>query len=166
MKLEARYPIGSGWQRVRASIQRDANVVDRGVWCDGRATVISDLTMADLPDGSGVGPQWHVSVAGRTKGGAAKRPKPHVVRSALRAFRMTEAEEDNHHPGNARHFWLPMDPQHRVDCECKTDEAVIVDADGYAWTNPHEGAGECRGCELERLTGKRCPLHAKEMTTV
>ncbi len=71
---------------------------------------------------------------------------------------MVGAEEDNHHPGNARHFWRPLDPSHRVDCECKEDEVLVTDADGYRWTNPQDGE-PCRGCDFESLTGKPCPLH-------
>ena len=71
---------------------------------------------------------------------------------------MVGTEEDNHHPGNARHFWLPLDPTKRVDCECKSDEAVITEPDGYQWTNPHNES-ECRGCASASLYGRPCPLH-------
>lgn len=130
------------------------------VWRSGPITVVSSLQMADLPDRSGVGPQWHVSISN-----SGKRPKPHHVRRALRAFGMVGAEEDNHHPGNARHFWLPCDPAHRVDCECKVDEVTIVEPDGYRWTNPVGAAAlECRGCEHERVMATLgraapCPIH-------
>jgi hypothetical protein len=114
--------------------------------------VISALEVASYPDGQGEGPQWHVSVS---KGG--KRPKDKELRAALRAFGMVGAEEDNHHPGVARHLWLPVDPSRRVDCECKEEEALITEPDGYKWTNPREG--RCRGCAIAPLTGKPCPLH-------
>lgn len=82
------------------------------------------------------------------------------MRRALRAFGMVAAEQDNHHPGNACHFWMPLDPSKRVDCECKNDEVVVTDKDGYQWTNPHDAA-ECRGCDFARLpTGKPCPIHS------
>ena len=47
----------------------------------------------------------------------------------------------------------------RVACECKEDEQVIAEPDGYKWTTPKDGP--CRGCELARmLPGLRtCPLH-------
>lgn len=119
-------------------------------WVFGHVCVISALTNAELPDGSGeLGPQWHISITRKRK-----RPKETDVRRALRAFRLVGAEEDNHHPGNARHFWLPV-----VDCECKAEEATIVEPDGYTYTNPHDPA-ECRGCDLERLIGRPCPLHS------
>ena len=116
-------------------------------------TVISTLDMAEAPDGSGeMIPQWHISISN-----LGKRPSQLVVDVALKAFEMVGAEEDNHHPGNARHFWMPIDPERRVDCECKTDETVIQDPDGYTWTNPKDGS--CRGCDLSRAIGKPCPLH-------
>jgi hypothetical protein len=145
------------WTEV-ASPVRDPNNLACSAWVSGHVAVISSLTMAEMPDGRGdVGPQWHISIT-------RKRRRPHDtdVRRALRAFRMVGAEEDNHHPGNARHFWLPVDPSRRVDCECKTDEATIVEADGYRYTNPHDPA-ECRGCELQALIGKACPLHGQEV---
>jgi hypothetical protein len=122
-------------------------------WQRGPACVISALELAEYPDGNGFGPTWHVSVSR-----LGKRPKWHDVRGALRAFGIvTEAEEDNHHPGSARHFWVPLDPARRAECQCNVDEAVVVDRDGYVWTNPKDGS--CRGCEFTRLTGKACPLH-------
>lgn len=127
------------------------------VWASGPVVVISSLQNADLPDGAGVGLQWHVSISRQ-----GKRPKDTDVRRALRAFGMVGAEEDNHHPGNARHFWRPVDPQHRVDCQCKESEQTIAESDGYTWTNPREGAGACRGCEWSGVMGKPCPVHAGE----
>jgi len=134
----------------------DPGVQIGSAWTFGPLRVISTLTLAELPDGSKeIGPQWHISITD-----AGKRPKPKQVRRALRAFDMVGAEEDNHHPGNARHFWMPVDSARRVDCECKADEVTIVEPDGYRYTNPHDPA-ECRGCEFQRLTGKPCPLHAE-----
>jgi hypothetical protein len=119
----------------------------------GPISVLSSIQLAELPGGNGaVGPTWLVSVSHR-----GKRPKPHHVARALRAFGMTEAEEDNHHPGNSRHYFLPVDPAFRGVCECKTTEDVIVERDGYRWTNPKNGP--CRGCEGTALTGRPCPIH-------
>jgi hypothetical protein len=121
----------------------------------GPLCVISGLEVAELPDGTGTGPQWHVSVS-RANG----RPTDDDMRIVLRDFELVGAEEDNHHPGVARHFWMPVDPAHRVDCECKIEEETIVEPDGYRWTNPRAGEGACRGCELELMVGQRCPIHA------
>lgn len=69
------------------------------------------------------------------------------------------SEVDNHHPGVAVHLWLPVDPAHRVTCECKDDEQTITEPDGYTWTTPV--GGPCRGCELQQLLGHPCTVHAQ-----
>lgn len=120
-------------------------------------TVISVLELAEAPDGRGDSiPQWHISISR-----LGKRPSDRHVRRVLRDFGLLGAEEDNHHPGAVRSFWLPVDPSRRVECQCKTDEDVIVERDGYRWTNPREGEGACRGCELERMMGKPCSIHRR-----
>lgn len=90
------------------------------------------------------------------------RPSAAQVALARCAFDLLVAEEDNHHPGAARHFWLPVDPTERVDCECKADEVQVTDADGYRWSN---AVDRCRGCDLERSmravgVSRPCPIHA------
>jgi hypothetical protein len=125
----------------------------------GHVVVVSSLDLASLPDGSGQeGLQWHVSISFNRK-----RVKDNLVRMVLREFGMVGAEEDNHHPGLARHFWIPVDPTRRVDCECKTTETVIVERDGYPWTNPTPDSGEaCRGCEWARSglgKARPCSVH-------
>jgi len=52
------------------------------------------------------------------------------------AFDMVDAEEDNHSPGVARHLFLPLHlPRGTVGvCECKTEETIVVEADGYRWS--------------------------------
>lgn len=149
-------PLATSWVSAPTfpTILQDAANKASSTWVCGRLRVISTLTVALLPDGSGSGPQWHVSVS--RHGG---RAKPHEVTRVLRDFDMTTAEEDNHHPGKARHFWMPVDPAHRVDCECKSDETVVLDtADNYAWSNTQE-PGKCRGCEFMAISGQRCPIH-------
>lgn len=121
-------------------------------WQYGPLFVLSELVVAEYPDGAGVGPQWLVSISA-----SGKRPKPKQVRKALRAFGMVGAELDTHHPGVAVDYWRPVDPAHRVDCQCKADEATVREPDGYTWTTPADG--DCRGCELEQLTGAPCPTH-------
>lgn len=152
---EERQPHGGGWERM-APPALDGRVLSVSRWRYGRILVISALEDAEYPDGNGRGPQWHLSVSR-----SGVRPSAADVRRAQRAFRMVGTEEDNHHPGNARHFWLPVDPAHRVTCQCKDDEDVIRETDGYTWTNPRPESGEgCRGCEFERLKGKPCPIHS------
>lgn len=125
------------------------------VWGRGPLRVISSVGMMELPDGGGEqGPTWLISVS---SGGT--RATDREARRALRDFGMAGAEEDNHTPGIARAFFLVVDPARRVDCECKTTETVIVEEDGYRWSNPTDGP--CRGCEFESIAGpaRRCPLH-------
>jgi hypothetical protein len=153
--VKERQPKTHRWSKLRSD-GAPANALAISRWTDGRIVVISALEMAESPvDGTPV-PQWHVSISS-----AGRRPKPHELRRALHAFGMVGTEEDNHHPGIARHFWLPVDPAHRTSCQCKVDEDVIVEPGDYAWTNPKLGEGECRGCEYQRLAGKPCPIHAQ-----
>lgn len=118
--------------------------------------VLVSRTEAEYPDGDGIGLQDHVSVSRR-----GHRPSRSDLRLALTAFGAVGWEEDNHHSGIARHFWRPLDPKHRVECQCKSDEIVVVESDGYAWTTPVDGP--CRGCEyaatIGLLTGRTCPIH-------
>ena len=60
-----------------------------------------------------------------------------------------------------RTLFIPVDPAKRGICECKLTEVVVTDEDGYAWTNPAEGEGECRGCVHGRMTGAPCPFHGR-----
>ena len=152
-------PAGREWERF-PDIRPDGLLVER--WRSGPILVGSSfLPEVEAPDGNGKTPQWLVSISAN-----GKRPKPHHVRRALRAFGMVGAESDSHHPGVAMHFFLVCDPARRVTCECKTSEDVIVEPDGYRWTNPKPETGEeCRGCEYERLAGKPCPIHSSADVT-
>lgn len=149
-------PAGDGWERVEwRGPPPPPNARFFSAWRRGRCFVISTLDFAELPTGKGIGLQWQISISHHRE-----RPGPKEVRRALIAFNMVGAEEDNHHPGIARHFFMPVDPAHRVDCECKTTEEVRREPDGYTWTNPRPESGEkCRGCEISALTLKACPIH-------
>jgi len=134
------------------------NPISASAWQRGPITVISALNLAEPPDGVGEPiEQWLISISD-----AGRRPKPHHLRKALRAFGMTQAENDTHHPGNAVHYWMAVDPARRVSCQCKTDEDIIREPGGYTWTNPRAGEGACRGCEIAPLTGRPCPIHGSD----
>ncbi len=120
-------------------------------WQSGPVCVISTLDMAKLPRREDVGPQWHISITN-----CGKRPKPHHVRRALRAFEMVDAELDNHHPGNAQHYFMPVDPAMRVSCECADGEALVTEPDGYQWSSDPT---VCRACEIAHVVNRPCPTH-------
>lgn len=123
-------------------------------WASGPLLVMSSVASMQLPGApEGVaGPTWLVSVSSR-----GRRAKVKEIRRALRAFDMREAEEDNHEPGIARKFFMPVDPAFRSVCECKLSERVVTEPDGYQWTTPKDGP--CRGCAWAARFGKLCPLH-------
>ncbi len=152
-----RSPKGNEWRQTHRGMIPFDGVVSASRWVSGPLLVCSSLERAELPDGAGVGLQWHVSISAM-----GKRAKPKEVRRALRAFGMEWSEQDNHEPGNAKNFWLPVDPAHRVDCQCKIDEVTIVEPDGHTWTNDRDPA-KCHGCELWRIfPDRRCPIHGAE----
>ncbi len=146
---------GPNWTEIPlpGAFRQSSSATAASMWEYRGTRVISALELAELPTGSGIGPQWHVSVSQ-----SGVLPTQAQVDRALRSFRMVGAEEDNHHPGNARHFWMPVDPAARVDCECKATE-VTVETAGYRWTNPKDGDGDCRGCEIAALMRRPCPIH-------
>jgi hypothetical protein len=149
-------PVGDGWERIPwRGAPPVVNSSHYSAWQRGSCCVISSIELAELPSGKGDGWQWQISVSNRRE-----RPDEKQVRRALIAFDMVGAEEDNHHPGIARHFFMPVDPSERRDCQCKTTEATIVEPDGYVWTNPKPETGEgCRGCEISVMTRRPCPIH-------
>lgn len=155
-------PSGIGWTRLPpvAALQR-RTILDHGRWHHRQTglLVISALERAELPDGSGFAPQWHVSVS--HPGAAGHRASDEECELVVRAFGLPAAEEDNHHPGRARHFWCPINESKRVDCQCKDDEDVLIESDGYTWTNPVNATrAQCRGCEWERMSGEPCRIHS------
>ena len=123
------------------------------VWTYGGLRVISEfLPACEAPDGSKEEiAQWLVSVSKR-----GRRPSDEDFARVRRAFDMEDAEEDNHFPGVARHLFLTVDVARRVECECKAEETVVTEPDGYRWSNT---ADECRGCVYARNFGRACDLH-------
>lgn len=167
---EIREPLGLGWVSLGRIHLNECEAY--AYYHEPTATqVLSAVHIAELPVSKTPGPQWMVSVVNRSAQ-VPSRPTAAQVRLMQCAFDMFAAEEDNHHPGSARQFWLPVDPAERVDCECKSTEVVHREADGYAWTNPSADSGEaCRGCEqeatfralahqgFEGAAQRPCPIH-------
>ena len=82
----------------------------------------------------------HDALAPRPLAGERRATDEEVAR-ILREFDMVGAEEDNHHPGLARHFWrlCELRPGEVVGmCECKEGETQVVEADGYVWSKVPE----------------------------
>lgn len=152
---EERRPRGDDWREapLPPAMLNMPRLIAASAWVCGPVQVLSSLSEMKMPDGDGSGPQWLVSITHKRK-----RPKQHEVRRTLRAFGMTEAEEDNHGQGNARSFFLVVDPARRVGCECKSDETTMRDSDGYKFTVADDPA-ECGGCLLVALHGRPCPRH-------
>lgn len=73
-------------------------------------------------------PTRHLSIS---DGG--RRASDDVIRGVLADFDFEGAEEDNHSPGLARHFWLDDGRALQPECECKSTEETIVEPDGYRW---------------------------------
>jgi hypothetical protein len=150
-----RRPLRSGgpWQEVPApSALLTLNPASASAWACGPIFVTSTLSNMERPGGS-PGPTWLIAISRR-----GSRPRPTDVRKALRAFGMTAAEEDNHGPGNTRSFFLVVDAALRGICECKTDESVHRDPDGYTYSLG-EDPTKCGGCDLAPITGRPCPSH-------
>jgi hypothetical protein len=124
----------------------------------GAVTVISAIENCQYPDGIGGGPQYHLSISIVP----SQRASDPICQAVLEHFGMVGAEEDNHEPGFHRNFWVPLDPAHRAECQCKETEDVITEANGHVWTNPKPETGEaCRGCEHAHIFGGVCSIHQK-----
>lgn len=126
---------------------------------------ISGCHLAPLPGTQDViGPQWLVTVSllDRPYGSPdGHRATQEQVRRVVEAFCMPAFDEDNHHPGVARHLWCPIDETARLACECKTSEQTVLEPDGYRWTT--DVLQPCRGCYYEGLFGLSCPIHKRRV---
>ncbi len=166
-RLEERRP-GKDWFRQRALEARfnhsgGGELFGLSIWMRRRVLAISTCVMAEAPNGDGSIPQWHISF---TNDG--RRCTDEEVRQSLACFRLTGADEDNHEPGMARHYWMPLDPARRAECECKTTEKVIVEPDGHRWSTPHDDR-ECNGCKHAQDMAsagvyRPCTIHGKVNT--
>lgn len=145
----------------RASNGMQGRVVGVSVWVSHDGLLItSGCHSAPLPGTDGtIGPQWLVAVSRRGRGRENRRASDDDVRRVVTAFAMPAFDEDNHHPGIARHLWCPHDAAAQRACECKISETLIVEPDGYQWTN--DDSQPCRGCEYEKLLGMPCTIHSQ-----
>lgn len=146
---------------VRGFSRRTHPAVPLEIWASHHGLLVtSQLADMYLPgtNDTETGPTWLVSISHR----GHRATDAHLLH-VVDCFAMPAYDEDNHHPGNTRALFCPVDERYRSACECKLTEAVIVDpTDGYTWTTPTEGP--CRGCDLTaylRTIGvdRPCPLH-------
>lgn len=97
---------------------------------------------------AGDGPTWHVGITQTDGEGRVVRAGRTAMRLARWAFRMKDAEEDNHGPVRVlRSLWLPVDPARRKPCACKAETPEEVseagapgDRDAYVWRVDRRGA--------------------------
>jgi hypothetical protein len=86
-----------------------------------------------------VGPHNHVSASIFSRAPKEQRRiSDEWLDLVRRDFDMEDAEEDNHSSGIGRHLFLPLWlPRGTTGiCECKADEAIIVEPDGYIYSAP------------------------------
>lgn len=120
-------PRGLGWQRIGRLPTAPDEPTD--AWQNGKLRAISSWCMSEHAASRLVVPFYHVSF---TENGA--RPGDDAVRAGLADFGMEDADEDNHFPGRARHFWLLVGaPRREQACECKRTEETVTEPDGYQW---------------------------------
>lgn len=146
---------------VRGFSRRTHPLVGLEAWTshDG-LLVTSQLADMYLPgtNDTEIGPTWLLTTSHR--GGRCADAQLHHV---IECFELPAYDEDNHYPGIGRSLFCPVDEAYRTACECKITETVVVDTDGYTWTNPTDGS--CRGCELAHFharmfgTDRPCPIH-------
>ena len=94
-------------------------------------TVISAVEVARDPGDIEKGPEYHVSVSQNRA-----RIDRNGTRFVLKAFDMTDADEDNHVPnGFVRNFWMPVAEHLRGHvCPCKNEEPAMVEDKGdFIW---------------------------------
>lgn len=118
-------PPSSKWDQVQiGTLGKNSSA-----WVQGKLLVISQL--ADVETNGIVGPTWVLSISRRGN----RRPNNRELHKMLKGFRCPSPwDEDNHESGMARKVFIPVDPKHRTACECKTDEILVVEKDGYTWS--------------------------------
>ena len=85
-------------------------------------------------------PHRHLSVA---VAGHARRATDLEMARVRIDFGLEDAEEDNHQPGVARNLFRPLHlPGGTVGiCDCKSDETVVIEPDGFRWSRALEEEG-------------------------
>lgn len=116
MSAEHKRPVSGNW--IYQGEFRFGHIYDR---LDGMR-VISSVDTID--EGHDKGPNWHVSVS---KAGARCTHEEAV--QVLSDFGAVGFDEDNHLPGQARHFWLNIEKHLQRTCPCKENEKPTIEGD-------------------------------------
>lgn len=119
-------PRGDAW-KLEACWRVEGDVIHR--WSNGTIVACASRHAGIESKHSGlVVPCFHLSISDD-----GHRASNEVIRGVLAEFNLEGAEEDNHSPGVARHFWLDEGRAAQPDCECKKTEETIIEPDGYQW---------------------------------
>lgn len=86
------------------------------------------ISAVEVPEGE---PEYHLSISRISKSGP-KRCSKQEADLVIKQFNLEGALEDNHSP-LIRSYWMPVaDSNIGIECECKEDEAAIVEGD-FEW---------------------------------
>lgn len=129
-KAPAKIPVQGNWLD-QGMVGTRFSTYKKWTHLDGR-TVTSSVDMIDAQGGAR--PEWHIAISMM-----GWRPTAEIVESTLKDFDAIDFEEDNHVSGNARHFWLPIDPQFRKLCYCKETEKPVTEGEFVYRPDDHEG---------------------------
>lgn len=125
-----------GFQRIRHTQAESVLPPGGSMWMTTDGLLVStSCSPMPLPQSGGkVGPTWLVEVS-KNRG----RPSDDDMRRVVECFAMPAFEEDNHFPGVTRALFCPVDEVYRGVCECKLTEKVIVEDDGFTWSDDGTG---------------------------
>lgn len=130
-------PLDRSWHHAMESLcQAASRQVGANTHCF-RLPPLNVLSSAEMAEYRGVVcPHNHISVSVSED----RRPTDAEMEKVRHDFDMHDAEEDNHQPGRIRNLFLPLHlPRGTVGiCDCKSDETVVTEADGFQWSKKVE----------------------------
>lgn len=131
--IKPKTPKGNGWSYHGRAPAESTMGFEGHIWFYRQQglMVISAVEVAYDANDIDKGPEYHISVS---KNG--KRCTSNEAKFVRRAFKMMDAEEDNHVPsGFVRNFWMPVAEKiigHQ--CRCKGEEpAILEDKGDFVW---------------------------------
>jgi hypothetical protein len=126
-------PTGNGWREFQPpQVILNEGWPVRGFFI-GNISIFSSVEVVEKVDGSGLGPEYHVSLSKVV-------PRSHIERvpldQALAIMRKFGDGwlEDNHVPnGKVRNFWRPVaEKLTEEECPCVETEPAVIEGD-YVW---------------------------------